>query len=375
MNFYETLRSRLAAGEQLALATVVRTEGSVPRRAGAKMMVDARGRLLGTIGGGCPEAEAGREAAETAERGGCKICRIEMRHTKADVENPDNEEVLVCGGMQEVLLEPLSAVIPNGELMLKVLRSQEEGDPPCAVLAVWLEEGEEQPIPQRCGVMRSANMQRFACWSDGRVLGTSIHPVPEEWRDVLLKAALEAEKTRRPYCQDTAMGSLACRIYAEPLEQTLRLIIAGAGHVAVPLCRVAALCGYRVTVVDDRPEFAVSERFPDAAEVVSADFSEYFAALNIDAAMSIIIITRGHRCDEQCLHAINGRKCLYLGMIGSHHRTELVRERLREMGYAAEWIDSLHAPIGLDIGAETPEEIAVAIAAQMIAQRRLPKLL
>lgn len=375
MNFYDTLRSRLAAGEQLALATVVRTEGSVPRRAGAKMLVDARGSIVGTIGGGCPEAEASREAADIAENGGCQICRIEMRHTKADVESPENEEVLVCGGVQEVLLEPLAADIPNGELLLKALRSQENGDPPCAVIAVWMEEGEEKPIPRRCGFMRSAHMQRFAVWSDGRILGTSIHHIPDEWREVLLKAAREAEKNRQPYCQNTAMGSLACRIYAEPLEQTLRLIIAGAGHVAVPLCRVAALCGYRVTVVDDRPEFAVSERFPDAAEVVSADFSEYFAALNIDAAMSIVIITRGHRCDEQCLHAINGRKCLYLGMIGSHHRTELVRERLREMGYAAEWIDSLHAPIGLDIGAETPEEIAVAIAAQMIAQRRLPKLL
>ncbi|MDO5295539.1 MAG: XdhC family protein [bacterium] len=369
MNFYEKLCASLMADERLALATVVRTEGSVPRRAGAKMLINAQGLMLGTIGGGCPEAEASREALEVAEKGGCKICRIEMRHTKADVERSDSEEVLVCGGMQEVLLEPLNAGIPNGELLLNVLQSQTSGVAPCALVAVWIEEGEEMPIPQRCGVMRSANVQRFAVWSDGRVLGTSVHPLPDEWRNMLLQAARETEKTRQPYCQNVAMGSLACRIYAEPMMPELRLIVAGAGHVAVPLVRIAALCGYRVTVVDDRPEFATPERFPEAAEVLSVDFREYFSKLSIDQATSIVIITRGHRCDEQCLHAINGRKCLYLGMIGSHHRTELVRERLREMGYADSWIASLHAPIGLDIGAETPEEIAVAIVGEMIAQR------
>ncbi|MBQ7567690.1 XdhC family protein [bacterium] len=371
MNFYENLLSLLRSEQQIALVTVVRTEGSVPRKAGTKMLVDAKGTMLGTIGGGCPEAEAGREATEVAALGGCKICHIEMRHGKEDLRKAEreNQDVLICGGFQEVLMEPLSREIPNGELMLKALQSMEHGDAPSVLLAVWMEEGDPSPIPNRCGTIRSANMQRFVYWPDGRVMGTSIHPIPDEWLRVLRETALCAENIQSCVCQEADMGALRCRVYAEPMELPLRLFIAGAGHVAVPLCHLAAMCGYRVSVVDDRAEFATKERFPDAAEVITADFVKYFSELKIDAATSVVIVTRGHRWDEQCLHAINGRRMLYLGMIGSHHRTAIVRDRLREMGYPQSWIDSLNAPIGLDIGAETPEEIAVAIVAQMIAQR------
>ena len=161
------------------------------------------------------------------------------------------------------------------------------------------------------------------------------------------------------------------RIEAEP-----RLVIAGAGHVGASLARLAALVGYRVTLIDDRAEFLSRELFASPGEqginlVVAEDWSEAVReAIAIGRRVSVAIVTRGHKQDEDCLRAAISADPFYIGMIGSKRRTNIVLEKLREEGANEDELKKVHAPIGLDIGAVSPEEVALAILAEIVAERR-----
>lgn len=161
-------------------------------------------------------------------------------------------------------------------------------------------------------------------------------------------------------------------IYVERLAPPPELVIVGAGHIARPLASIGDLMGWRVTVLDDRPEFARRERFPDAERVLLADFGDPFAEVAIGARTRIVLVTRGHRYDYDCLRALAaaGAEPAYLGMIGSRRRVRAAFEQLAAEGFDAAWLRRVYAPIGLDIGSETPAEIAVAVAAEMVLARR-----
>ena len=150
------------------------------------------------------------------------------------------------------------------------------------------------------------------------------------------------------------------------------LIIVGAGHIARPLCRIGALLGFRVTVVDDRPDFATQERFPEAHRLVKVDFSDPFADIGIHPGSYVLLVTRGHKYDYECLLRIMGMDPApaYIGMIGSRRRVRATFVQLLDEGVARPRLDDIHAPVGLDIKAETPEEIAVAVAAELVQVRR-----
>ncbi|WP_161258587.1 XdhC family protein [Heliomicrobium undosum] len=162
----------------------------------------------------------------------------------------------------------------------------------------------------------------------------------------------------------------AARLLAEPFYPPDELVILGGGHVSQALVPVAVILGYRVTVVDDRPAFAAPERFPGAAKVICDDFVRAIEGLHLQPSCAVAIITRGHRHDLRCLEALVGRQLGYLGMIGSRRRVQLIKEHLRSSGVSEEKIERVQMPIGLPIGAQTPEEIAVSIAAQLIQARR-----
>ncbi len=150
-----------------------------------------------------------------------------------------------------------------------------------------------------------------------------------------------------------------------------RLILLGGGHIAVPLCKMASMLDFAVTVADDRPSFANSERFPDAARVVCDGFAAAIEALRVRPTDYICVITRGHRWDGECLRQIlKGEYPSYLGMIGSRRRVTGLLGLLREEGYDADKLAAIHTPIGLKIGAETPAEIAVSICAELVQHRR-----
>lgn len=184
--------------------------------------------------------------------------------------------------------------------------------------------------------------------------------IPEEVREAVKKGI-------------PAMVETADRIlFAELFYPKARLIVLGGGHIAVPLVKFAAEAGFSVTVVDDRPSFANSERFPQAERVICQAFEDSFDMLEISEYDYIVVITRGHRHDTLCLRELLSRaETYYLGMIGSKHRVGGVKQLMIEEGYDAERIGRICTPIGLKIGAVTPEEIAVSILAELISRKRL----
>ncbi len=157
-------------------------------------------------------------------------------------------------------------------------------------------------------------------------------------------------------------------VYLEVRRPVRDLVIVGAGHIARPLSTMGALLGFRVVVLDDRPDFATRERFPQASRLVQADFSDPFRDVPIHARSYVLLVTRGHRYDYQCLVRIlrADPRPAYIGMIGSRRRVRATFTQLQQDGVARDRLDDVHAPVGLDIGAETPEEIAVAVAAELV---------
>lgn len=166
--------------------------------------------------------------------------------------------------------------------------------------------------------------------------------------------------------------AVTVELYLEIRRPVRELVVVGAGHIAQPMAHLGSLLGYRVTVLDDRPDFATRERFPDAHRLVRADFSDPFADVPIHERSHLLLVTRGHKYDYECLvRALRMDPTpAYIGMIGSRRRVRATYVQLLDEGVERALIDRIHAPVGLDIGAETPEEIAVAVAAELVLLAR-----
>ena len=248
---FQAVNDVFARGESAALVTIIRTQGSTPQRVGAKMLVFADGRTIGTIGGGCYENDAFWKARRALESRKPLVERYELADDIAE------ESGLICGGQMEV--------------------------------------------------------------------------------------------------------------YIEPLEASPHLYLVGAGHVALHLGRLAAPAGFQVHVIDDREKFSNAERFPDAVEVAVDDIPAWLENTDFPPTAYAVILTRGHRHDLDALRALAPRPLRYLGLIGSKAKVARLHDALREEGVTVARPERLHAPVGLDIGAITPQEIAVSILAELIA--------
>ena len=159
-------------------------------------------------------------------------------------------------------------------------------------------------------------------------------------------------------------------IFLEPVVDQPHLTVFGAGHIAEPLVKICSLMDFTITVVDDREEFLNYDKFPTADQLLLLDYSEYFKSIKIKENDYLVIVTRGHQYDYQVLKNMINFEASYIGMIGSSRKIKTVYNQLRDDGITEEKLDAVHAPIGLAIGSETPAEIAVAIAAEIIAVRR-----
>jgi xanthine dehydrogenase accessory factor len=185
----------------------------------------------------------------------------------------------------------------------------------------------------------------------------------------IARAALGAG---RAATHEIEVGGSAFRVYVEPHRPPGELVIVGAGHIARPLARMGAMLGFRVVVLDDRPGFATPERFPDADLLLNADFTDPFRDAPLSERSHLVLVTRGHLHDFEILRRVmlGGAEPAYIGMVGSQRRVRAALEQLAREGISPARLRSIHAPVGLDIGAETPEEIAVAIAAELVLVRR-----
>jgi len=184
--------------------------------------------------------------------------------------------------------------------------------------------------------------------------------------------ARNALRSRRPGTTALPVGTARVSIFVEPHHPPDELVIVGAGHIARPLCHVGALLGFRVIVLDDRPGFATRERFPEAQRLVKADFSDPFREVRLGSGTHLVLVTRGHRYDYDALRDVLRRdvELPYIGMVGSQRRIRAALDQLAKEGLSSERLSTVYAPIGLDIEAETPEEIAVSIAAELIRVKR-----
>jgi xanthine dehydrogenase accessory factor len=190
-------------------------------------------------------------------------------------------------------------------------------------------------------------------------------------REVTL-AAREALVSRKPFTLTVEIGGGAASVFIEPHFPPDELVIVGAGHIARPLCRLGAMVGFRVVVLDDRPGFATRERFPEAERLVKADFADTFRDVPLGRGTHLVLVTRGHKYDYEALRDVLLREIDlgYIGMVGSQRRVRAAMEQLAREGIARERLEAVYAPIGLDIRAETPEEIAVSIVGELIRLRR-----
>lgn len=344
---------------EVALITVTNVRGSTPRKPGAKMLVFADGTTLGTIGGGCGEAEGRREALNVLATRAPKLYDLNMT---ADIAQ---EEGMVCGGIMGLFIDYLGSQSSMEQISL---------------IEAYLSEIKETTNPVLVTVIEAAEGQfvgrKMFLKNDGKVIG-------DLGIEGLNRVALESAKIVGKRCRpvvvsldpefepcDTSLTKAAFRLLVESPTTLVQLLILGAGHIALPLATMAKIVGYEVTVVDDRPSFANANRFPSADMIICNDFERALDEIQINPQTFVVIITRGHRYDKICLRKVINQPASYIGMIGSRKRVKALLAELEEEGITRESLQRLYSPIGLNIGAETPEEIAISILGELIKVHR-----
>jgi xanthine dehydrogenase accessory factor len=212
--------------------------------------------------------------------------------------------------------------------------------------------------------------------ADGSIMGTIGGGAVEK---AVIKEALDVMrkgKARKMEYHLNPKGELGMicggdtEVFIEPITAAPSLFVFGGGHIAVPLVKMAAIAGFKISIIDERPDFACAARFPDAAEVLASDIPSAYAHLDVDKGSYIVIVTHGHKGDEAALEGALKTPAKYIGMIGSKDKNKAVFAHLLAKGFTQDDLNRAHAPIGIRIKAQTPEEIAVSILAEMIAVKR-----
>jgi xanthine dehydrogenase accessory factor len=340
IHILEQALNLLRQGNPLVEATVIMHSGSTPRAAGAKMVIDPEGNGYGTIGGGLLEAVAMQTARSVMQSGRSRILSFDL--TGQDAAAMD----MICGGRTQVLLD-------------LVVRGPET--------SLFFEE--------RCKALAAGRRRCFL---------TILEGVPDDIRAVT-RCPLEPERPipgLSPTLEERVREQAAHTPYLSVVAAEDRIVVVeaigafhtvylfGAGHVAVDTAHFAARVGFRVVVLDDRAEFANAGRFPDAHQIqVVSDFNRAFDGIEVDADAFVVIITRGHIHDQTVLAKALSTNAAYIGMIGSRRKRDAIYDALLAEGVSREDLQRVRSPIGLAIDAETPEEIAVSIVAEMIRER------
>jgi len=340
-----------SAGVPFAVATVVRTQGSTPQVVGAKLILtaDRAARPFGTLGGGCVEADA--IDAATQVLAGQPASLREYQLTEELAWNTG----LVCGGTMWILAEsgpggawpaPVDGIDP-----FAAAASAAAGGPPVAFVSTFLRQGRALRFDARVLVL-----------GGGRMLGTLGSAARDEQaRDAAI------EQMRHGTARLVALDD-GRELLVEPVTSRPQLVIAGGGHVSRAIARQARLLDFDVVVIEDRPEFADPQRF-DGATVLAGDLMETIATFDYAPLSYLVVATRGHKLDADCVTAAVATRVPYIGLLGSRRKTILIADLLREQGVEPSRIAAIHAPVGLDLGGRTPAEIALSVLAEITQLR------
>lgn len=337
---FQMLRERLEQGEKTVLATVISSSGSTPRGAGARMLVAEQGILCGTVGGGAVEYEAGIQAGRVLETGRSMVREYCLtRNQAADIG-------MVCGGTVEILFQYIS---PEDERTIGLLKK--------------IQEAYERET-DRWLLLDITDISKTGSWKM-KLYG-------EEDREKICEGEADTgtappERIFRPSAARLELGGRD--IYTEPLVRAETVYIFGGGHVAQELVPLLAHVGFSCVVMDDREEFASPSLFPAARKTIAGNMERLEDYLKITERDFVCIMTRGHQYDYYIQRQALAAKPAYIGVMGSRSKIKVVTEKLLKDGFSPEEIRRCHMPIGTAILAETPAEIAVSIAGELIRER------
>jgi xanthine dehydrogenase accessory factor len=350
-DIYSEIVKILKKKERCALATLINRVGSAPRAVGAKYLIKQDGTSLGSIGGGCVEAEVWQEAQKVAEKGEGRVLHFDLTSEQLA------EGGLVCGGNIDIFLEPLRADFLS--IYEEAGRIRQKGG--AAILASLVSVDGDFPKLEDSKILIKTSGEEV-----GSLLGGA------ELKKKVLIEGKEALREKKPRILVLRYEERRVEILLEPVFCEPMVYIFGGGHVSEQIAPLAKKVHFKVVVIDDREMFANRERFPEADEVIVSEFEKCFERLNIDESSYVVIVTRGHLYDGIVLGQALESKARYIGMIGSRKKIGTLYQSLIEKGTPKELLRLVHAPIGIDINSETPEEIAVSIVAELIKVRGEP---
>lgn len=334
----------LERGLDVVLATIVSHTGSTPRTAGSRMLILPDGSIVGTIGGGIVEARVIQTAADVRKEGQPLRMSFDLNRTGGQ----DDLDV-ICGGRLTVVMEPIRATPENIKLYRGRHLFLRQGLPSMviSVLAGW----QQPPMPPARCLVTDDRIRQGDLALSGSVLDTLM--------DI-------AAHKRVPFITNVEDREFM----VDPPFASGTVFIFGAGHVSLQLARLTEMVNFRTVVLDDREAFANRERFPDADEVIVLDnFDNALESVDIGPDAHIVIVTRGHSHDKTVLAQALSTAAGYIGMIGSRTKRDAIYSQLAAEGVSRNDLDNVRSPIGLAIKAETPEEIAVSIIAELIRAR------
>ena len=347
-DIYSEIVKLLEKKERCVLATLINRVGSAPRAVGAKYLVKEAGTSSGSIGGGCVEAEVWQKAQKV------------MGETSGDILHFDltSEQLaeggLICGGNIDIFLEPLGQEFLN--IYEEAARIRQRGG--SAILATLVSTDADFPKGEGSKILMKTSGEKVGSFLGGVRLEKKILTEGE----ILLKG-------KRPKVSVISSEQRRMEILLEPVFSEPTVYIFGGGHISEQLAPLAKMIYFRVVVIDDREVFANRGRFPEVDEVVVSAFERCFDQLHIDDTSYLVIVTRGHLYDGFVLEQAIKTNARYIGMIGSKKKIMTLYRNLIKKGVSKEALKRVHAPIGLDINSETPEEIAVSIVAELIKTR------
>jgi len=324
-----------AENQPVALATVVQTWGSAPRKVGAKMALTPDGRIAGSVSGGCVEGAVFEEGTAALQANQPKLLHFGVADETAwDVG-------LACGGTIEVFVEPLNTAVT--QFIHNLIQNDEAG------AAITVIRGPEAMLGRKLAISRA-----------GEQVGTL--------GDDGLDAQAIAAEAKAVHPQRVQLAD-EVEVFIDTVRPAPTLIMVGGVHIAIALTSYAKTLGYRTLVIDPRRAFGSDERFPHVDQLIQAWPDKAFAEVKITPETAVALLTHDPKIDDPALKIILQERPFYIGALGSKKTHAKRVERLRGYGFSDEQIGRIHGPIGLDIGAQTPEEIALSVMAEIVQAR------
>ncbi len=339
--------NQVDSGNPCVLATVVRTKGSTPQKAGAMLLVRQDGTAVGTLGGGCVEGDIWFAAQEILRNQGGP--EFKDYYLNEDIAARDG---LVCGGTMYFYLEPFREADDFSDIGHELLGAYDGGEP-AALATIVRSDGDTAALGAKL-LLRS----------DGSVAGGIGTAALDE---LALEAAARVAAVG---ANESVSIDDATELFVEGFTTPPTLVMVGGGHVGKATADLAHRLGYRVYVVDDREDFANAGRFPYAEDTIVTPYTNWAEHLDINVNSFIVVASRGHWFDDVALESALTTRARYIGLLGSRRKTLMIYQRLLQEGVPRERLAQVYSPIGLDIGALEPEELAVSIMGEIIMARR-----